>query len=55
MCYASLHPPVRAANAIRRMNALHGRYKSISNADFLYVLAIFICEPMCLAEKYGYR
>lgn len=45
----------RSLNAIRRMNALHSKYKAITNQDFLYVLAIFICEPMRLAELYGYR
>ena len=46
---------VRSRNAIRRMNYLHSKYKNIRNADYLYVLAIFICEPIRFAEKYGYR
>jgi hypothetical protein len=45
----------RSLNAIRRLNGIHGKYKAITNADYLYVLAIFMCEPMRLAEMYGYR
>ncbi|KAI8918936.1 hypothetical protein BC831DRAFT_406230 [Entophlyctis helioformis] len=44
----------RAQTAIRRMNHLHSKYK-ISNEDYLYVLAVFIVEPVHWVRKYGYR
>mgnify|MGYP006905963117 FL=1 len=37
--------------AVRRMNYLHGLYPSISNADFIYVLCLFILYPMKLAAR----
>ncbi len=40
--------------AIARMNALHGRF-SIPNEDFLYVLSVFIYEPLRWSERFGYR
>lgn len=40
--------------AIARMNALHGRFK-IPNEDFLYVLSVFIYEPLRWGERFGYR
>mmetsp|Transcript_90134 Transcript_90134/g.176479 ORF Transcript_90134/g.176479 Transcript_90134/m.176479 type:complete len:333 (+) Transcript_90134:111-1109(+) len=44
----------RATLAIRRLNALHGKYK-ISNEDYLYVLAIFAVIPYRWIDMYGYR
>ncbi|KAJ3411479.1 hypothetical protein HDV05_002132 [Chytridiales sp. JEL 0842] len=44
----------RAQVALRRMNAHHARYR-IANQDFLYVLAVFVCEPIRWVERYGYR
>ena len=40
--------------AIARMNALHGRF-TIPNEDFLYVLSVFIYEPLRWGERFGYR
>ena len=45
----------RAETAIRRLNFIHGNYKSITNADYLYVLAVFMIEPIRWVDKYGYR
>jgi hypothetical protein len=44
----------RGRRAIRRMNALHGRY-AISNDDFLYVLGTFIFTPIDWHRKFGWR
>lgn len=44
----------RATLAIRRLNALHGKY-NISNEDYLYVLAIFAVVPYRWIDMYGYR
>ena len=44
----------RGSRAIRRMNALHGRWQ-ISNDDFLYVLSTFIYTPIYWHEKFGWR
>ncbi|MFP4321920.1 MAG: oxygenase MpaB family protein [Anaerolineales bacterium] len=44
----------RGQAAIRRMNALHGRF-AISNDDFLYVLASFIYEPERWNKLLGWR
>jgi hypothetical protein len=50
------HPPssVRARAAVEQMNFIHGKY-TISNRDYLYVLSVFIVEPISWAEKFGYR
>ncbi|KAI5071377.1 hypothetical protein GOP47_0013628 [Adiantum capillus-veneris] len=44
----------RGSLALRRLNFIHSQYK-ISNADFLYVLSIFIIMPMEWISMYGYR
>lgn len=44
----------RADLAIRRMNALHEKYR-ISNEDYLYVLTVFAVEPFRWIDKFGYR
>mmetsp|Transcript_23269 Transcript_23269/g.28586 ORF Transcript_23269/g.28586 Transcript_23269/m.28586 type:complete len:376 (+) Transcript_23269:189-1316(+) len=44
----------RSQSAIKRMNEIHSHYK-ISNRDYLYVLSVFIVEPIVWAEKFGYR
>lgn len=44
----------RAQLAIKRLNALHGKYV-ISNDDYLYVLSIFAVEPIRWVNKYGFR
>ena len=44
----------RANLAIRRMNKMHSMYP-IRNDDYLYVLAVFIVEPMRWISMYGYR
>lgn len=44
----------RAELAIKRLNALHGKY-AISNEDYLYVLAVFAVEPFRWIDMYGYR
>ena len=48
--YSSL----RGDAALRRMNALHGRFK-IANEDYLYVLSTLIYEPIRWMSKYGWR
>lgn len=40
--------------AVRRMNQMHGSY-SISNADFLYVLATFVVIPIRWIDEFGWR
>lgn len=42
------------AAAIARMNHWHGRYR-IKNDDFLYVLSVFIYEPVRWANRFGWR
>ncbi|KAH9274186.1 hypothetical protein BSLG_002112 [Batrachochytrium salamandrivorans] len=44
----------RSHLAIRRLNHLHGKYP-ISNADFLYVLCVFIVEPVRWINRFGFR
>ncbi|KAJ3124774.1 hypothetical protein HK098_000865 [Nowakowskiella sp. JEL0407] len=44
----------RAQKAIQRMNAIHNHYV-ISNEDYLYDLGIFMCSPVEMIEKFGYR
>jgi hypothetical protein len=44
----------RGAAALRRMNALHGRF-TIANEDYLYVLSTLIHEPIRWVDKYGWR
>jgi len=50
------HDPAapRAEAAIDRMNYIHSQYK-ISNEDYLYVLSVFIVEPIRWVERYGFR
>ncbi len=36
------------------MNEVHGRYR-IANADMLYVLSTFICEPIRWLDRFGRR
>lgn len=40
--------------AIMRLNFLHDRYK-ISNEDYLYVLSVFIVEPVRWVNQFAYR
>ena len=44
----------RDSEAIKQMNFIHSHYK-ISNRYYLYVLSIFIVEPIVWAERFGYR
>lgn len=44
----------RGKRAIGRMNAMHGRFK-IDNADMLYVLSTFVCEPIRWLDRFGSR
>ena len=44
----------RAMASINRMNCIHSQYK-ISNDDYLYVLSVFIVEPVRWVERYGFR
>jgi hypothetical protein len=44
----------RAKAAMVRLNWLHGQY-TISNRDYLYVLCVFIVEPIDWVERFGYR
>ncbi|KAI1206987.1 uncharacterized protein F4807DRAFT_210274 [Annulohypoxylon truncatum] len=55
-----MNPPTseRAVQGIARMNFLHSRYVkegSISNADLLYTLSVFIAEPERFARMYDWR
>ncbi|KAH7300051.1 hypothetical protein KP509_24G042700 [Ceratopteris richardii] len=44
----------RASTALRRLNFIHSQFK-ITNADFLYVLSIFVLQPLDWISRYGYR
>ena len=44
----------RARLAIRRMNAIHSKYK-IANEDYVYVLCVFACQAILFVETYGWR
>ncbi|WOI58267.1 oxygenase MpaB family protein [Palleronia sp. LCG004] len=44
----------RGGRAIARMNDIHGRYR-IANADMLYVLSTFVCEPIRWLDRFGRR
>jgi len=44
----------RGRRSIARMNAMHGRFR-IDNADMLYVLSTFICEPIRWLDRFGRR
>jgi len=44
----------RGTAAIKRLNTIHGWY-NISNEDYLYVLSVFICEPVRWLKRYGFR
>lgn len=44
----------RGRAAIKRMNALHGRFQ-IANEDFLYVLSTFVFEPIRWNARFGWR
>jgi hypothetical protein len=44
----------RGRAALRRMNAIHGRF-AIPNDEFLYVLSTFVFEPIRWNAKYGWR
>jgi len=51
------HCPIdssRARLAIRRMNAMHAKYK-IANGDYVYVLCIFACQALMFIDKHGWR
>jgi len=44
----------RGQRSIARMNAMHGRFR-IDNADMLYVLSTFVCEPIRWLDRFGRR
>lgn len=44
----------RGQQSIARMNAMHGRFR-IDNADMLYVLSTFVCEPIRWLDRFGRR
>lgn len=44
----------RGKGSIARMNAMHGRFR-IDNADMLYVLSTFVCEPIRWLDRFGRR
>lgn len=44
----------RAILALKRMNYIHRMYK-IDNLDYLYVLSVFIYEPIRWQERFGFR
>ncbi|KAL2914281.1 hypothetical protein HK105_206227 [Polyrhizophydium stewartii] len=44
----------RGQTALRRMNFLHGHYP-IKNSDYVYVLTVFMVEPIKWVNRYGYR
>lgn len=45
---------VRANLAVQRLNFMHGQY-AISNIDYIYVLCIFVVEPIRWVNRYGFR
>lgn len=45
---------LRGVLALRPVNYLHSPYPT-SNADYLYVLGLFIFEPYRLIERVGWR
>lgn len=45
---------LRAEAALKRMNSIRSQCK-ISNQESLYILSVFMVEPIALIEKYGYR
>ncbi|KAJ3074754.1 hypothetical protein HDU98_010344 [Podochytrium sp. JEL0797] len=49
---ASDSPAVQLA--IQRINHLHAKYR-LSNQDYLYVLAVFVVEPIRWISRYGFR
>jgi hypothetical protein len=55
-----INPPdsERTMHAIARMNFLHSKYReegTISNADLLYTLSVFVVEPPRFARLYEWR
>jgi hypothetical protein len=40
--------------AINRINEMHSKY-NIKNEDFLYVLCLFMTDPLTFQERFGYR
>ncbi|XP_024404141.1 ER-bound oxygenase mpaB isoform X1 [Physcomitrium patens] len=44
----------RGSAALRRLNYIHSQYP-IKNGDYLYVLGLFILEPMRWIHQYGFR
>ena len=44
----------RGRASVGRINAMHARYR-IANADMLYVLTTFICEPIRWLDRFGRR
>lgn len=44
----------RGQRSVARMNAMHARYR-IANADMLYVLSTFVCEPIRWLDRFGRR
>lgn len=45
----------RGRAAIKRMNQMHRRYSSITNEEFLYVLSVFVFEPIRWNRRFGWR
>lgn len=45
----------RARTAIQRLNYLHSLYPTITNDEYLYVLTVFIVEPITWISKFGWR
>ena len=44
----------RGGRAIARINEMHARYR-IADADMLYVLTTFVCEPIRWLDRFGRR
>lgn len=44
----------RAQRAMARINAIHARY-AIPNDQYLYVLSVFVLEPIRWVERWGWR
>ena len=45
----------RARLALRRMNAIHAKYKGkISNEDYVYVLCVFACQSIMWIDRYAW-
>jgi len=45
----------RGQLSIKRLNYLHSMYPAITNHEFIYVLSVFILEPIRMVKVFGWR